>query len=455
MATWHCPACGLSFTFRSELEWHAREQHRVQAHLWAPVTGRASRGTALTWAQLRELDLVPAAPSVSLLMGTSRAAVMGPCDRACLACLAGRARRLLALWPPGAAGQQTGQHLELAVAAAEAGPTDVGLAVLANPSRWLVVPLPFRPRERAVIGSAFVTRDLLESLELFPAYRVVVLGSYGFRVLEGRARWLHDVASWHVASSPGYLPGRLGWLGPREPVQADRPALSRQQRVSMLLDKVDRAVSTRVALAGELPLLVAGDARLVEAFRRRSSHSASIAGTVGNVDLVSVPRHIAERAAAVVGAWSEHRLAGELGALREADRQGRVVWGLDQVRQAVSEGRVVRLWVEHGYEATGDSGVVLQRASAGGSSPPGGRTGPFEASWGPVDEVVHLALARGAQVDIVRQLRLGPAGEHPAGEHPAGEHPAAEHPAGEPIAAELSQAPVQPGSSPVPGHVAA
>ena len=38
-----------------------------------------------------------------------------------------------------------------------------------------MVPLPFSPRERAVVSHTFATRDLLDALQTFPMYRALVL----------------------------------------------------------------------------------------------------------------------------------------------------------------------------------------------------------------------------------------------------------------------------------------
>ena len=189
MTTWHCPVCGLDFAFHSELDWHIREAHLPEADSGsgrpAGETGCARLGRAAAVAVGRR------GPSVSLLLWTTPAAVMTAADAADLHQLAASAvertgRRDLR----GEARRHIEARLAEAVRAAENSPTDHGLAVFVSPTETAVVPLPFSPRERAVVNHTFATRDLLDALQTFPMYRALVLRGPGFRLLEGRGERL-------------------------------------------------------------------------------------------------------------------------------------------------------------------------------------------------------------------------------------------------------------------------
>ena len=106
------------------------------------------------------------------------------------------------------------RHIEArlaeAVRAAENSPTDHGLAVFVSPTETAVVPLPFSPRERAVVSHTFATRDLLDALQTFPMYRGLVLRGPNFRLLEGRGERLSDVLDWQVPNPSLGRPRRRG-----------------------------------------------------------------------------------------------------------------------------------------------------------------------------------------------------------------------------------------------------
>ena len=203
MATWHCPVCGLNFAFHSELDWHIREAHCLKRTVG--LAGQLERQAVLNWALLRQLHAADQGPSVSLLLSTTPAAVMAKSDATNLHQLADLAVRRLAGELKEGARRHMQVRLEEALRAAENSPTDHGLAVFVSSNETAVVPLPFSPRNRAVVDQTFATRDLLDALQTFPMYRALVLRGPGFRLLEGRAERLSEVVDWQV---PNPSPGR-------------------------------------------------------------------------------------------------------------------------------------------------------------------------------------------------------------------------------------------------------
>ena len=261
MSVYHCPLCPLIFEYRTEVEWHVREEHRSRMEEDADLRAEvADASRPLDWDRLRDLRASGSRPSVSLLLATAPAETMTVLDVARLRQLADRARRSLARDPERTGALSVIEHrLARAVSAAESLPTDRGLAVLVNARRMAIVALPFAPADRHVVDGEFATGDLEDSLRHFPRYRVVVLGGRP-RVLEGTVAAFRDVAA-RAADADGL-------------------------------------VDERVRLAGPLPLVVVGDHRQLDRFSKTSRHAEAVVASVTRPLLRHAPA--AELAAAGV-----------------------------------------------------------------------------------------------------------------------------------------------------------
>jgi len=408
MATWHCPVCGLVFSFHSELDWHIRESHCLRRT--AGLAGQLEREAVLSWAGLRRLQEAEKGPAVSLLLWTTPAPVMTPNDADELHHLAANAAKTLANEVKGEALKHMQMRLTEAVLAAESSPTDHGLAVFVSQAETAVVPLPFAPRERAVVNHSFATRDLLDALQLFPMYRALVLRGPGFRLLEGRAGRISEVRDWQVPNPSLGRVRQSAWT-------------TRQRRRAAFL-AADRAVGERVAVLGRLPLVLVGRAHLVSEFMKHSPHAASVVGDVTAWGSMHSKDSLARLTAPVIQAWREDHAARYLKALVEADRCRTVVWGLPEVWEAVRSGKVERLWVERDYcvpaqlAEGGKRLVVVDRLEAPGVVPDG------------VGFTIERATLSGAHVEIVAHLgddddhRIAAQLKAPLGE--AGQDPAQE-----------------------------
>lgn len=356
MSTYHCPLCPLIFEYRTEVEWHLREEHRSrldeEADLRAEV---AAAARPLDRERLQALRAGGSRPSISLLLATAPAEAMTVLDVARLRQLADRARRRLARERERHNSIGVIEHrLARAVSAAESLPTDRGLAVLVNDQQLAIVALPFPPHDRHVVGSGFATRDLEYSLQHFPRHRVLVLGGRP-RILEGTVAGLREV-------------GAVAATGP-EP-------------------DADELLDQRARLAGPLPLVLVGDRRQLDHFMRMSRHA-------GEVE-VSVARPLMRRAAAAelagraLSGLDHARHEQAVDALRDAERQQRVAWGLEAAWAAARPGGADRIYVDREYAVPG-------RVAAG--------TGRFEVTGeagdpGGVDDLVDVLVARAAQAAI-------------------------------------------------------
>jgi len=399
MRAWHCPLCGLDFSHRTEFEWHAREDHRSSPA--TPVLGIGpAGGDQHDWAELHDLQSAADRPSVSLIMGTTPAPTMALLDAARLRLLAAHARGRLVQELKGIPLRDLEQRLDMTVAAAEHRHTDHGLALFVSATHLAVVRLPFRPRERVVVDTMFACRDLLDALHRFPRYRALVISGGGFRILEGQARHLREVVAWYIAPAlPTWLSAQHGQANRDLKLHAVR------ERHNAVLAAAERSLTQRVSLTNELPLVLAGQRRLLARFREFSAHSPCVIGEVYTFGATLSVQAMAELAGPVLKAWCERGTARCLLDLGEADRGGRVAWGLDAVWHGVVDGRVERLWVERDY-------AVAARLLPGGQelrlTDDHDTPGVIDDV---VDEIIDLVATKGAPVDVVDRL----SGESPAG----------------------------------------
>ena len=371
MSVYHCPLCPLIFQFRSEVEWHLREEHRSRADEAADLRAELSAATRpLDHQLLTRLRSSQAGPSVTLLLATSPAATMTVLDVARLRQLAERARRRLAAEPHReTAVTVVEDRLTKAVSAAESQATDRGLAVLVNGDHLAIVALPFAPRDRHVVDRGFATRDLDYALRCYPRYRILVLGRHP-RILEGHARQLSEPRTVTNGGRPRSISGG-------DPVAPADP---------------DTLLNERVDAAGTLPLVVVGDRRDLDRFQRHSGHFGDV--------VAQVHRSRFQRARLVdVVAETLDRLHHEqqsraVAELLHADVQSQIAWGIRAAWTAVHDRTADRLWVEHNYAVPGRTTPDVR----------GIETISDPAEPGVIDDLVDALLATAAQMGIETYL---------------------------------------------------
>lgn len=367
MSVYHCPLCPLIFQYRSEVEWHLREEHRSRADEAAELRSELAAATRpLDWEYLQQLRTSEASPSVTLLLGTTPAATMNVLDTARLRQLAEGARRRLSAEPDReTAVSVVEDRLARAVSAAESQATDRGMAVLVNKDHLAVIPLPFAPRDRHVVDRSFATRDLEYTLRRFPRYRVLVLGRHP-RVLEGYA---------HQLTEPPALTSR------------GRSTAAFAGDTLVYADP-DKLLAEREAAAGRLPLVVIGDHRHLERFDRDSAYAGEVVARVPRPRLHK--GNVLGLISDALDRIHQQRQARSVAELLHADLQSQVEWGLGAAWRALHRQTVDRLWVEHDYSVPGHV--------AAGDHAVEPTTDPAEP--GAVDDLVDALLARAAQLGV-------------------------------------------------------
>jgi len=333
MSVYHCPLCPLIFQYRTEVECHLREEHRSRADEAADLRVELAAATrALDWDRLSQLRSSKASPSVTLLLGTTPAATMTVLDTARLRQLAERAHRRLSTEPHvEAAITVLEDRLAKAVSAAESQPTDRGVAVLVNKDDLAIVQLPFAPRDRHVVDRGFATRDLDYALRHHPRCRVLVLGRHP-RVLEGCAGQLSEPTLMNPRSARSLHPS--GGTAHPSP---------------------DSLLRGRIDASGALPLVIVGDHRDLDRFRRRSPHANEVIAEIRR------PRYhranISDLVAEALDRTRQEQQSRSVAELLHADMQSQIAWGIHAAWTAVNDHTADRLWVEHDYAIPGHTTV--------------------------------------------------------------------------------------------------
>jgi hypothetical protein len=371
MSVYHCPLCPLIFQYRREVDRHLHQEHRSRAEDSADLRAELSAASRkLDWEHLGQLRSSAAGPSVTLLLSTAPAATMTVLDVARLRQLGDRARRRLSAEPhSNAAASIVGERLSKAVAAAESQPTDRGMAVLVNQHHLSIISLPFGPRDRHVVDRGFATRDLEYALRRYPQYRILILG-HPPRILEGAAHQLAEPTSSCKTEGTARAPAAGGTTHP-DP---------------------DSLLGHRMDATGRLPLILIGDNRQLDRFRRQSRHVSDVVAGIARPRLrrMNVPDLVGD---ALDRLHQERQLAA-IAELSKAGTRSETAWGVEAAWKAIHDGSASRLWVEHDY-------------SVPGRITPGGRgveiaTDPAEP--GAIDDVVDVLLAKAAELGIGTDL---------------------------------------------------
>lgn len=371
MPVYHCPLCPLIFQYRSEVEWHLREEHRSRADEAADLRAElAAAARPLDHQLLTRLRSSQTGPSVTLLLETSPAATMTVLDVARLRQLAERARRRLAAEPHReTAVTVVEDRLAKAVSAAESQATDRGLAVMVNGDQLAVVTLPFAPRDRHVVDRGFATRDLDYALRRHPRYRLLVLGRHP-RILEGHAQQLSEPVNLTTA-------GRSRSISGVDPAAHPDP---------------DTLLLEQIGTTGPLPLVVAGDRRDLDRFHRHSRYSGDVVAEIHRSRFQRA--RLTDLVAETLDRAHHEQQSRAVAELLHADVQSQIAWGIQAAWTAVHDRTADRLWVEHDYAVPGRVTTDVR----------GIETISDPAEPGAIDDLVDALLATAAQMGIETHL---------------------------------------------------
>ena len=346
--------------------------------------------------RLESLQAARSDPSVSILAGTIPGEGMTKLDAAQLQYLLSRAAQRLRRAGDTQTVSRVQARLEQAVSLAQAGPTQSGLAIFVSEDQAAIVPLPFAPDDRVVVGPWFSTRDLLYALQRFPAYRLLAIAGPAIRLLEGRGNHLTEISatppdletgsSLVDACRGGCRSGRL-WHGPTTTRGRSRAMVLAAEHL------LDQATATR----GELPLVVVASPRLLRVFRASSGQARSVIGEVSGWYSQSSGERLAMLAQPALERWYADRRAQALRALTSAEKVHSVAWGVHAAWNAVRRGGLERLWVDHDY-------LVPARLNDDGSIVEQVKRESIGVIDDVIDRIIQMSVGLGIRVDILDGL---------------------------------------------------
>jgi hypothetical protein len=147
-------------------------------------------------------------------------------------------------------------------------------------------------------------------------------------------------------------------------------------------------LAQRVGAAGHLPLVVIGDNRRLNAFRRRSGHSDDLIAEVARSRLKRAP--IKDLAAKAVDRWLSLQRLQAVTELQDAESHDRLAWGIEAAWSALESRSADRLWVEHNYGVPGR--VVTGIYGVEKTNDP--------AEPGVIDDLVDALIARAGELGV-------------------------------------------------------
>lgn len=276
----------------------------------------------------------------------------------------------------------------------EYGPEGLGFFV--SPDVAEMVLFPFAVKEKIVLDSSFITRELLCLNELLSACYVLVLSKKDIRLFSARGDQFAEIKDdnfpmvyeeeyEYARSSQGSSYGYA-----LKAFEKDKSILSK-----MRTDSFYKEGGSRIATylnQTDFPLLVAGTAKQVTTFKSATGMADKIAGEVtGSFS----DKNFFDLRARVWSGFAKYRqreAQNKVAELYEKNTLGKLAKGIQEVWEAAREGRGHVLFVEKDYTHRAylchDDPVLYLR-------PPKGK---YSSVPDAVDEIIETVIAKGGQV---------------------------------------------------------
>jgi peptide subunit release factor 1 (eRF1) len=361
----------------------------------------------LTPGEIRALTAMesPDVPIVSLYLDLGPAARQ---DRKWATVLKTLARDATAASPDARAARHVTQEVGRIEAMLDQRVRDLGrgLALFTAESLglWHEVALPLALPNRLRVGSRAYLRPLFRVMDEHDRFLIVLVDDQRARIFISQLGFIVEVADL-VEEGSSYVDDQNGWARVRLQRQRDAHVQSHAGTVAHAASlAMDHFAARWMLLAGTPDVVVDVREQLPQAV-------ASRLGGEFKVALAASTKDVAKAAAPIQRAVEAREELATIERLGNARSGGRGVWGLEDTLQAIGEGRVMTLVVQHDYRAPGgvcvDSGVLT--ANPTGLCPHCGE------AVADVGDVVEMALERayqqGADLEMVRSeaglTRLG------------------------------------------------
>ncbi|WP_431681819.1 chemotaxis protein [Kitasatospora sp. KL5] len=355
---------------------------------------------SLTADTLRDLRSARPYPAVSLTMPTHRREPDNAQDAVRLRNLLAEAERRIDADPEASRQDRIDLHkqLERAVAEVDLRHSLDGLVVYATTAEHQVWNLPREVPERVVLSDTFLTRNLVAAKAQERPYWVLAVAADRATLWSGAGQVLHE----HEADGFPMEPEGVDWDVQREERTGGQPSTFSDEETRRFLRSVDAALGTVVG-ADRRPLFLVGLAQAVSMLQEVGTAAGTAVATVLKGGLTDGPdRVLLQELAPAMAQFAAHE-SDRVGTALDAARSRKAfAAGLDEVWEAVSEGRVEMVAVEEHFQRTvkvtdGHLSPV-EDASAGGWE-----EGVREDI---VDELVEAALDKGAEVVFLPDEQL-------------------------------------------------
>ena len=262
-----------------------------------------------------------------------------------------------------------------------------GLVIFANTEYAELFRLPFSLPERVTVADNFLTRDLVYALNRSPLYLLTVLSENGTRLFIGHKDALDEVEAYG-------FPFTLEEEIPEASIGQDISHVRDQMLTDQMREVGDALVEAQKQI--QAPIVVAGVDRNIGHFKDGARNSGDVMLYINSGHNSDSAHELAQAIwPQVKEALSESRKKVN-GELENAKSNSLFVGGLNEIWQAVTDGRAAVLVVEEDLhipaEVSADGREITEILNE-----PAGGSGYDDI----VDEIIEKALATGSRVQFV------------------------------------------------------
>ncbi|MEU6239378.1 chemotaxis protein [Kitasatospora sp. NPDC047058] len=353
--------------------------------------------TDLTPATLAALAAPRPRPAVTIAMPTRRQATGTEQDGLELKNLLAEARRRIEGDDTLDRAQRLDVLTQLERAAAEADlrhAAQDGLLLFAAPGEHQVWKLPRAVPARVVVSDTFLTRNLVAARAAAAPYWVITLGAEQVRLWSGAGP---DLAESTAGGFPQRPANPQKFDPQREEQIGDTPSVYSHEDTRIFYRDVDTALGALLKDTPR-PCYLVGVPEAVSLFESVTTHRDAIAARLEKGGLGDGPATALQPALAPVRQeQARTERAAALARLDQAASHKTLAAGLDEIWQAVTDGRVGELVVEEHYRTTVEVTQGHLAPAPAGTQP----TGTGETREDIVDEITERTLQTDGTVTFV------------------------------------------------------
>ncbi len=227
------------------------------------------------------------------------------------------------------------------------------LAIYATQDNAQLLRLPFKAKERVIIGKKFATRDLMRDMSEAVHYYVLAITSESARLLEGvNNQLVKEIEGSSIRQeNMNELSFPINNTSLPSGSRADRTGSSDDHSyLKEFMNRVDKSLQ-QVYKTAPLPVILVGDSRTMGFYEQVSDNSAIFIGKVDHIAQLKEgnAQDIIDGVQAVVEEKRNARYAQALSELEKARNEKMVRNDLQKIYRSAVEGNAVTLLVRQGY----------------------------------------------------------------------------------------------------------